>query len=72
MVVKLMAKDKAELVSKEMTYEQYRKFCNTEHGINSYMVDYLQGDKAHQNKFKVSVFKEDENKFNDLILALSL
>tara|TARA_B100000519_G_scaffold135872_1_gene117534 strand:- start:233 stop:436 length:204 start_codon:yes stop_codon:yes gene_type:complete len=67
-----MAKDKAVLVSREMTYEQYRKFCNTEHGINSYMVEYLQGDKAHKNTFKVSVFEEDENKFNDLILALNL
>ena len=55
-----------------MNYEQYRKFCNTEHGINSYMVEHLQGDKAHQNIFKVSVFKEDENKFNDLVVALNL
>ena len=53
---------KAKFISKEMTYEQYRKFCNTEHGLNSYMVDYLQGDKAHENKFRVSVFKEDESK----------
>ena len=51
---------KAKFISKEMTYEQYRKFCNTEHGLNSYMVDYLQGDKAH------------ENKFNDLVVALGL
>ena len=55
-----------------MTYEQYRKFCNTEHGISSYMVEYVQTDKAHQNTFKVSVFEEDEDKFNDLVVALSL
>jgi hypothetical protein len=65
-------KHRAKFISREMNYEQYRKFCNTEHGINSYMVDYLQGDKAHENKFRVSVFEEDENKFNDLILALGL
>ena len=63
---------KAKFISKEMTYEQYRKFCNTEHGLNSYMVDYLQGDKAHENKFRVSVFKEDESKFHDLVVALGL
>ena len=63
---------KAKFISKEMTYEQYRKFCNTEHGLNSYMVDYLQGDKAHEYKFRVSVFKEDESKFNDLVVALGL
>ena len=63
---------KAKFISKEMTYEQYRKFCNTEHGLNSYMVDYLQGDKAHENNFRVSVFKEDESKFNDLVVALGL
>ena len=63
---------KVKFISKEMTYEQYRKFCNTEHGLNSYMVDYLQGDKAHENKFRVSVFKEDESKFNDLVVALGL
>ena len=63
---------KAKFISKEMTYEQYRKFCNTEHVLNSYMVDYLQGDKAHENKFRVSVFKEDESKFNDLVVALGL
>ena len=67
-----MSKDKAIFITKEMNYEQYRKFCNTEHGINSYMVEHLQGDKAHQNSFKVSVFKKDENKFNDLVVALNL
>lgn len=67
-----MSKNKAKFFSREMTYEQYRKFCNTEHGINSYMVTYLQGDKTHENTFRVSVFEEDEDKFNDLVVALNL
>jgi hypothetical protein len=67
-----MSKDKAIFITKEMSYEQYRKFCNTEHGINSYMVEFVQKEKAHKNTFKVSVFEEDENKFNDLVVALNL
>ena len=64
----LMTKYKAKFVSKDMTHEQYRKFCNTEHGLNSYMVDYL---KESKKAFRVSVFEEDEKKFNDLIVALN-
>ena len=67
-----MSQDKARFITKEMTYEQYRKFCNTEHGINSYMVEYVQTNKAHENTFKVSVFEEDEDRFNDLVVALNL
>ena len=47
---------KAKFISKEMTYEQYRKFCNKEHGLNTYMVDYLQGDKSNENKFRALEF----------------
>ncbi len=67
-----MSKDKATFITKEMSYEQYRKFCNTEHGLSSYMVEFVQDDEAHRNTFKVSVFEEDENKFNDLVVALNL
>jgi len=60
---------KAKFISKDMTHEQYRKFCNTEHGLNSYMVDYL---KESKKAFRVSVFEEDEKIFNDLIVALNI
>ena len=61
-----------DYVTRVMNYDQYKRFCEASSGIG-HVVEYLTNDvMQYSTQFKVSVFKEDENKFNDLVVALDL
>ena len=61
-----------DYVTRVVDYDQYKRFCEASSGIG-HVVEYLTSDvMQYSTQFKVSVFEEDEDKFNDLVVALNL